>query len=57
MPKTEPAAVAAALAAAISVVVLLVFKHELSQEESAAIIGVVTLLAGLWTRSKVSPVA
>lgn len=53
----EPAAVAAALAAIVNVVVLIVLKRDLTIEEQAGIVTVVTALAGLWTRSRVSPVA
>lgn len=57
MPKTEPAAIGAIVAAALNVVVLLVLKKELSLEEQAAIVTAVTLVAGLFVRSKVTPVA
>jgi hypothetical protein len=56
MPKSEPAMWGTALAAVISVVTLLVFGRELEKEEEAAIIGVVTLIAGFYVRSQVSPV-
>lgn len=49
--------IGAAIAAVISVIVLLVFGRELEKEEEAAIVAVVTLLAGLFVRSKVTPVA
>jgi hypothetical protein len=53
--KTEPAAIGAAVAAIINVVVLLVLKKELSIEEQTAIVTVVTLVAGLFIRSQVTP--
>lgn len=53
--KAEPAVIGTAVAAVISVVVLLVFGRELEKEEEAAIVGVVTLIAGLFIRSQVSP--
>lgn len=52
----EPAAIGAAVAAVVSLIVLLVFGHELSKQEEAAIVTVVIAVAGLWTRSKVQPV-
>lgn len=53
--KAEPAMIGAALAAVLSVIVLLVFGRELSKEEEAAIVAVVTLIMGLFVRSKVTP--
>lgn len=55
--RAEPAAIGAAVAAAINLIVLLVLKHELSLEEQAAIVSIVTLIAGLFIRSRVTPVA
>jgi hypothetical protein len=55
--RKEPAVIGAALAAVVNVIVLLVFKRELEAEEKAAVVTVVTLLWGVWTRSKVRPVA
>lgn len=54
--RSEPAVIGAALAAVVNLLVLLVFKHELSADEKAAIITVVTLLAGVFVRSQVTPV-
>ena len=54
--KAEPAAVAAVVVSVISVLTLLVFKRELSQEESTAIVVAVTLIAGFFVRSQVTPV-
>ena len=53
--KSEPAAVGASVAAAINAVVLLVLRHELSADVRGAIVVVVTLLAGLYVRSQVTP--
>lgn len=53
--KTEPAVIGAAAAAILNVVVLLVLKRELSLEEQAAIVTLVTVLAGFFVRSQVSP--
>lgn len=53
----EPAAVGAIVAAALNAVVILVLKHDLSPEEKTAIVTAVTLIAGLFIRSKVTPVA
>lgn len=53
--KAEPAAIGAAVAAIVNVVVLLVLKKELSIEEQTAIVTVVTLVAGLFIRSQVTP--
>lgn len=53
----EPAAVGAVVATILNLVVLLLLKHELSKEEQAAIVSGVTLIAGLYIRSKVQPVA
>jgi hypothetical protein len=54
--KAEPAVIGAAVAAIINLIVLLVFKHELGTEEKAAIVTVVTLVAGVFIRSQVTPV-
>lgn len=54
--KAEPAVIGAVVAAVINAVVLIVFKQELDTEEKAAIVTVVTLIAGLFVRSQVSPV-
>lgn len=54
--KTEPAVVGAAVAAIVNLVVLLLLKHELSIEERGAIVTVVTVIAGLFIRSQVTPV-
>lgn len=53
--KTEPAAIGAVSAAVVNLVVLLVLKKELSLEEQAAIVSVVTVIAGLFIRSQVTP--
>jgi hypothetical protein len=39
----------------INLIVLLVFDHELSEEQTVAIVSVVTIAAGLFVRSKVTP--
>jgi hypothetical protein len=52
----EPAVIGTAIAAVISAIVLLVFGTELSREVEAAIVTVVTLLAGLFVRQQVTPV-
>lgn len=54
--RAEPAMIGAAIAAVLSVITLLVFGHELTKEEEAAIVAVVTLIMGLFVRAKVSPV-
>jgi hypothetical protein len=54
--KTEPAVLAAAVAAIINLVVLLALGEELDSEIQAAIVTVVTVLAGLFIRSQVTPV-
>lgn len=52
----EPAAITAGFTAAVSSIVL--FAHlGLGADAQAAIVVVLTLIAGLFTRSKVSPVA
>jgi hypothetical protein len=53
--KTEPAVIGAAVAAIINLVVLLVLKQELSIEEQSAIVAVVTIVAGFFVRSQVTP--
>ncbi len=55
--KAEPAAVGAIVAAALNVVALLVLDKELSVEEQTAIVAAVTIICGLFVRSKVTPVA
>lgn len=52
----EPAVIAAAVAAVINLVVLLALGHELDKDAQAAIVTVVTVLAGLFIRANVSPV-
>jgi hypothetical protein len=54
--KAEPAAIGGIVAAAINLIVLLLLNHELSNDVQTAIVGVVTLVAGLFIRSRVSPV-
>jgi hypothetical protein len=56
MTSKEPAVIGTAVAAVISVVTLIVFGQELTKEQEAAVVGVVTILAGLFVRSQVSPV-
>lgn len=56
MKTSEPAVIAGVIAAVINAVVLLVFGHELDKEQEAAIVGVVTAVAGLYIRSQVTPV-
>lgn len=53
--RAEPAVVGAAIAALLNAIVLIVFKQELDAEVRAAIVTVVTVLAGLYIRSKVTP--
>lgn len=55
--KAEPAVIGAAVAALINAIVLIVLKQELSVDERTAIVTVVTIIAGLFVRSKVTPVA
>lgn len=54
--RAEPAVLAAAFAAVINVIALLVLDRELNQEETAAVVTVVTVAAGFFIRSKVTPV-
>jgi ABC-type cobalamin transport system permease subunit len=54
--KAEPAVIGVATAAAVNLVVLLLLKHELSADEKAAVVTLVTLIAGLFVRSQVTPV-
>jgi hypothetical protein len=56
MTKTEPAAVATVIAALINGIVLIFLKEELTGDVQAAIVTVITFIAGLWTRSQVTPV-
>lgn len=53
--RAEPAIIGAAVAAVVNLIVLLVFKQELGTEEKAAVVTVVTLAAGLFVRSQVTP--
>lgn len=55
--RAEPAVVGAAVAAVINLFVLLVFNEHLDKDQETAIVTVVTLVAGLFIRSKVTPVA
>ena len=55
--KAEPAMVGGIVAAAINLIVLLLLNHELSNDVQTAIVALVTLLAGLFVRSRVTPVA
>ena len=57
MKTNEPVAIVAAIATVINAIVLLVFKQELSLDEQAAIVSVVTLIAGFIARSRVTPVS
>lgn len=52
--KTEPAVIVSLVAAAIALAVS--FGLELSNEQTGAILAFVTIVAGLVTRSKVTPV-
>ena len=54
--KNEPAAIGAAVAAAINAVVLFALDQSLTLDEQGAIVTVVTVVAGLFIRSKVTPV-
>lgn len=54
---TEPAAIGVSVAAAINAVVLFALGESLTVEEQGAIVTIVTLVAGLFIRSKVTPVA
>lgn len=51
----EPAVLAAAVAAIISAAVLLITGTELGEEAQAAIVTVITLIAGAVIRSRVTP--
>jgi len=51
--KTEPAVVVSLVAALLSLAAA--FNLPLTQEQTAAVMAVVTILAGLVTRSKVTP--
>lgn len=57
MKIAEPAAIGTAIAAAVNMIVLLLLNHDLSNDVQSAIVAVVTLLAGVWVRSRVTPVA
>lgn len=54
--RAEPAAVGAVIAAILNVIALILLDKELSDDEQAAIVAAVTLVAGVFVRSKVSPV-
>jgi hypothetical protein len=51
----EPAVIGAAVAAIINLAVLLWLGEELTAEQQGAIITVVTVIAGLFVRSQVTP--
>jgi hypothetical protein len=53
--KAEPAVIAGIVAAVINAVALLVFGQELTTEQEAAIVGVVTTVAAFYIRSQVTP--
>ncbi len=53
----EPAVIGTLVAAIISAIVLIVFGRKLGTEEEAAIVSVVVLIAGLFVRQNVTPVA
>lgn len=55
--KKEPAAIGAGVAAALNAIVMFALGESLSVEEQGAIVTAVTVIAGLFIRSKVSPVA
>ncbi len=57
MPKSEPAAIGTAIAAAINALVLFALDASLTLDQQAAIVTVVTLIAGVMIRSRVNPVA
>lgn len=57
MSTREPVAIAAIVVAAIDVGTLLLLKRHLDVEEQTAIVGVITLIAAGWARSKVTAVA
>lgn len=52
----EPVAIATTLATIINLIVLLVFKADLALEVQAAIVTIVTAIAGFFARSRVTPV-
>jgi hypothetical protein len=54
---SEPAAIGTIVAAAINAIVLFALKHELDPDVQSAIVLIVTMIAGLFIRSKVTPVA
>lgn len=56
MKTREPAVIGVAVAAVINAIVLIVFKQELDLDVQTAIVSVVTLIAGLFVRSQVTPV-
>ena len=53
--RAEPAVIGAAVAAILNLVVLLMLGEELTVEQQGAIVTVVTVLAGLFIRSQVTP--
>jgi hypothetical protein len=55
--KAEPAVIGAAVAAAINAVVLLLLKHDLDPDARNASVSLVTLIAGVFIRTRVTPVA
>ncbi len=57
MPKSEPAAIGTAIAAAVNALVLFALDASLTLDQQAAIVTVVTLIAGVMIRSRVNPVA
>lgn len=55
MKNSEPAVIAGVVAAVINAVTLIVFGQELTTEQGAAVVGVVTTIAAFYIRSQVTP--
>jgi threonine/homoserine efflux transporter RhtA len=53
--KSEPAVIAATVAAIVNLAVVLLLHRDLTVEEQAAIVTVVTAVAGVFIRSQVVP--
>ena len=57
MNTKEPAVLGAAFAALVNALAIFVFGEDLSEEQTGAIVVTITVLAGFFIRSKVTPVA
>lgn len=57
MSKAEPAVIGAAIAALLNGLAIFALGDELTEDQQGAIVVTVTVLAGLFVRSKVTPVA